>query len=48
MIYVESIARVESLSLSGKLLRPIVDHFVVQWKPLKERYPKAEYYGLLL
>ncbi|RXK39471.1 hypothetical protein M231_03304 [Tremella mesenterica] len=31
IIYVESFARVRSLSLSGKLLRPFVDTFVVQW-----------------
>jgi len=31
IIYVESFARVKSLSLSGKLLRPFVDKFVVQW-----------------
>ncbi|ORX40768.1 oligosaccharide biosynthesis protein Alg14 like-domain-containing protein [Kockovaella imperatae] len=31
IIYVESFARVNSLSLSGKLLRPWVDTFVVQW-----------------
>jgi beta-1,4-N-acetylglucosaminyltransferase len=31
IIYVESFTRVKSLSLSGKLLRPFVDRFVVQW-----------------
>ncbi|KAF8485452.1 oligosaccharide biosynthesis protein Alg14 like-domain-containing protein [Gautieria morchelliformis] len=31
LIYVESFARVSSLSLSGRLLRPFVDRFVVQW-----------------
>ncbi|KZT54676.1 glycosyltransferase family 1 protein, partial [Calocera cornea HHB12733] len=30
-IYVESFARVRSLSLSAKLVRPFVDRFVVQW-----------------
>ncbi|KAK0454686.1 glycosyltransferase family 1 protein [Armillaria borealis] len=37
LIYVESFARVHSLSLSGKLLRPLVDRFVVQWpQPLTD------------
>ncbi|KAG7440034.1 glycosyltransferase family 1 protein [Guyanagaster necrorhizus] len=37
LIYVESFARVRSLSLSGKLLRPLVDRFVVQWpQPLAD------------
>jgi len=31
VIYVESWARVKSLSLSGKILRHVVDKFVVQW-----------------
>ncbi|KAH8118986.1 glycosyltransferase family 1 protein [Phellopilus nigrolimitatus] len=34
MIYVESFARINTLSLSGKLLRPFVDRFVVQWPQL--------------
>ncbi|THH20396.1 hypothetical protein EW146_g944 [Bondarzewia mesenterica] len=34
LIYVESFARVRSLSLSGKLLRSVVDCFVVQWPDL--------------
>ena len=31
IIYVESFARTNSLSLSGKILRGFVDVFVVQW-----------------
>ncbi|KIR53240.1 UDP-N-acetylglucosamine transferase subunit ALG14 [Cryptococcus gattii Ru294] len=31
IIYVESFARVKSLSLSGKMIRPLVDRFLVQW-----------------
>ncbi|GFZ48507.1 UDP-N-acetylglucosamine transferase subunit ALG14, partial [Saitozyma sp. JCM 24511] len=31
IIYVESFARVDSLSLSAKILRPVVETFVVQW-----------------
>eukprot|EP01102_Stenamoeba_stenopodia_P020380 TRINITY_DN7902_c0_g1_i1.p1 TRINITY_DN7902_c0_g1~~TRINITY_DN7902_c0_g1_i1.p1 ORF type:complete len:378 (-),score=85.59 TRINITY_DN7902_c0_g1_i1:163-1296(-) len=47
-MYVESIARVKSLSLSGKLLYRLVDHFVVQWAYLSERYPKAQYLGIII
>lgn len=36
-IYVESWARVRSLSVSGKLLLPIADSFIVQWRPLEGR-----------
>lgn len=31
IIYVESFARVKSLSLSGKILKGVVDCFIVQW-----------------
>ncbi|KAI5784604.1 oligosaccharide biosynthesis protein Alg14 like-domain-containing protein [Geopyxis carbonaria] len=47
-VYVESFARVKTLSLSGRLLYPIVDRFVVQWPGLQEAYPRAEYRGILV
>ncbi|KAF8602144.1 oligosaccharide biosynthesis protein Alg14 like protein [Ceratobasidium sp. AG-I] len=31
VVYVESFARVNSLSLSGKLVQPLADRFLVQW-----------------
>ena len=31
-IFVESFARVNTLSLTGKLLLPIANRFIVQWK----------------
>ncbi|KAF7315597.1 UDP-N-acetylglucosamine transferase subunit ALG14 [Mycena indigotica] len=48
LIYIESFARVESLSLSGKLLHPLVDRFIVQWKQLAEKVKGAEFYELLV
>jgi beta-1,4-N-acetylglucosaminyltransferase len=52
-IYVESWARVRSLSVSGKLLLPVADSFVVQWRPLEGRraWPgmkKTQYKGWLV
>jgi beta-1,4-N-acetylglucosaminyltransferase len=47
-IYVESWARVKTLSLSGKMLHYCVDRFLVQWKPLEEIYSRAEYVGWLV
>ena len=38
MIFVESLCRVQTLSLSGKLVYPIVDQFVVHWPSLKQKY----------
>lgn len=48
IVYIESLARVKALSLSGKLILPIADRFLVQWKPLAEKYHRAEYYGILI
>ncbi|CAO3702706.1 unnamed protein product [Rhizopus stolonifer] len=48
IIYVESFARVKDLSLTGKLLYPFVDRFLVQWPELAEKYRDAEYQGILV
>ncbi|KAH8321095.1 hypothetical protein KR074_004408, partial [Drosophila pseudoananassae] len=38
IVFVESFCRVESLSLSGRLLLPLADLFVVHWPLLAQRY----------
>ncbi|XP_017332455.1 UDP-N-acetylglucosamine transferase subunit ALG14 homolog isoform X2 [Ictalurus punctatus] len=48
LVYVESICRVESLSLSGKILYHLADYFFVQWKPLQNKYPKSIYIGRIV
>ncbi|XP_028608029.1 UDP-N-acetylglucosamine transferase subunit ALG14 homolog [Grammomys surdaster] len=48
IVYVESICRVETLSLSGKILRHLSDYFIVQWPTLKEKYPKSVYLGRIV
>lgn len=48
-VYVESWARVRRLSLSGKILLPLVNRFIVQWKTLAEATGgRAEYIGVLV
>ena len=42
IIFVESLCRVQTLSLSGKLVYPIVDRFIVHWPYLKEKYPLVD------
>lgn len=49
-IYVESWARIKTLSVSGTLLLPLVDKFLVQWPDLAGRrawwgMKKTEYVG---
>jgi beta-1,4-N-acetylglucosaminyltransferase len=49
LIYVECSAQVYRPSLTGRLVYPITDLFLVQWKPLLKRYgPKARYAGGLV
>ncbi|XP_029419686.1 UDP-N-acetylglucosamine transferase subunit ALG14 homolog isoform X2 [Nannospalax galili] len=48
IVYVESICRVETLSLSGKILLHLSDYFIVQWPALKEKYPKSVYLGRIV
>ena len=45
IIFIESFARVTSPSLFGKLLYPIADLTIVQWKYLLKYYKKAIYGG---
>ncbi|XP_048207964.1 UDP-N-acetylglucosamine transferase subunit ALG14 homolog [Perognathus longimembris pacificus] len=48
LVYIESICRVETLSLSGKILFHLTDYFIVQWPALKEKYPKSVYLGRIV
>ncbi len=45
IIYIESFARVKDRSLTGRLVYPFADLFLVQWEALLECYPKAKYVG---
>ncbi|KAL1748809.1 glycosyltransferase family 1 protein [Schizophyllum fasciatum] len=48
IIYVESFARVNGLSLSGKILRSFVDRFIVQWPQLLRDGGRGECHGCLV
>lgn len=45
VIYIESFARVNTPSLTGKLVYPFADLFLIQWESLLRVYPKAKYVG---
>lgn len=47
IIYVETYARVNDLTRTGKIMYKHADLFMVQWKKLKEKYPLAVYGGSL-
>ncbi|CAJ1945662.1 unnamed protein product [Cylindrotheca closterium] len=42
IIFVESFCRVQSLSLTGKLLYHVVDLFVVHWESLQTKFPRSK------
>lgn len=45
IIYVESFAKLDSESVTGKMVYPFADFFFVQWPEMKNVYPKAIYSG---
>lgn len=45
VVYIESFARVHDRSLTGRLVYPFADLFLVQWESMLECYPKAKYVG---
>lgn len=47
-VYVESVTRTESLSLSGRIVYPLASAFFVQWPELAARLKKARYEGAVL
>jgi beta-1,4-N-acetylglucosaminyltransferase len=46
-IFIESWVRVHNKSLTGKLVYPVSDLFLVQWESMKKVYPKSVYAGRL-
>lgn len=47
IIYIESFARVDNPSLTGKLMYKIADLFIVQWEDMLSVYPNAVYGGAI-
>ena len=48
VIWIDSIANVEQISLSGRMVRYIADLFLVQWPDLVHRYRKVKFSGSLI
>jgi beta-1,4-N-acetylglucosaminyltransferase len=44
-IYIELSGRIQNLSLTGKMVYPVTNYFLVQWPELAARYPRARYEG---
>jgi len=48
IVYIESVCRVSSLSLTARLVLPLADSVLVQWPELVMRYPGTQYIGRFL
>lgn len=50
IVFVESICRVKTLSLSARILMTfrLLDETIVQWPELENKYPRTKYIGKLL
>jgi len=48
VVWVDSIANVEQLSLSGRMIRPFSDLFLTQWPELAKKYKNLEYVGTVI
>ena len=40
-VYIEVFDRIDKSTLTGKLVYPVTDKFIVQWEEMKKVYPKA-------
>ncbi len=47
VIYIETMANVNTKTITGKLLYLVADLFIVQWESMKKLYPKAVYAGFI-
>ena len=47
-VYVEVVDRIEQPTLTGRLVRPVTDRYMVQWDEQRRFYPRAECMGRLL
>lgn len=41
LVYVEVFDRIDKPTMTGKMVYPITDKFIVQWEEMKKVYPKA-------
>lgn len=48
IVWIDSVANVQRLSLSGRLIKPFADIFLTQWPDLADANKKIEYAGALL
>lgn len=45
IIYIETFANIHTKTLTGRMIYPIADQFIVQWESMLKLYPKAKFGG---
>ena len=45
LIYIEVFDRIDKPTMTGRMVYPIVDKFIVQWEEMLKLYPKAKLGG---
>jgi UDP-N-acetylglucosamine:LPS N-acetylglucosamine transferase len=45
VVYIESLTRIEGLSLSARMIRPVAERMYVQWPEATEHAPDARFAG---
>jgi beta-1,4-N-acetylglucosaminyltransferase len=48
VIYIESLTRIRGYSLTGRLVYPVADVYLVQWPELANQRAKAQYGGMIV
>lgn len=48
VVWIDSIANVEEISLSGRMVSHIADLFLVQWPELARKYSNVDYVGAVI
>ena len=44
-IYVEVFDRIDKSTVTGRMVYPVADEFIVEWEEMKKVYPKAKNLG---
>lgn len=48
VVWIDSVAQIDAMSVSGRVMRHVADLCLVQWPDLVARYPGVEYAGEIL
>lgn len=48
IVWIDSVSQIDRISMSGRLVRPFADLFLVQWPELEKRFRGVRYVGELV